>query len=609
MRDAAPAGPGTLDRPGSTDAARPAAPTGFAHLDAARSVRIETPEHVPIGFELAGIGSRGAAVILDVVALGITASVLAVAGMGFAGLGVTEWVANAGFAVYLLVLFALQWGYFFVAEGFFNGRTLGKHALGLRVVGEGGTRVTLQASALRNLVRFVDIQPVGTSLVGLGLIALHPRAQRLGDMVAGTVVVRDRRPTHEIPEMEAATGGTGRSSLEPRQFDVLAGYIRRRDALPKDVRRRLAGRVADAMEPALLRRGRLEASLDQLLTELHESEEALHAPGGGANMQAVALVRAQAPVWKRFRSLTDRAGRRGLAALDEEELAEFTSLYREVSADFARARTYGGSLQLCFHLESLVGEAHNLFYRGGDDGFDFVGWLRRGFPAAVRRNRGFVLGAAALLFLPAAVTWGSVTDDPELGRRILPPEIVSRAEESGDRLRRGEPYVEVPSVQMSVFSSSIMTNNLQVAFLAAAGGILAGLGTVAILVLNGIHLGSVFGMFGTHGGAGLLWSFVHPHGVLELTAITISGGAGLILGWAVLAPGRRTRGRALREDGRVALSLLGGAGVLLVLAGLVEGFVSPARLAPFLKEAFSATVAVLLALYLAGVSLRGGPAA
>lgn len=586
----------------------PAGPTGFAHLDAARSVRIETPEHVPIGFELAGIGSRGAAMILDVGALGVAAFVLAVAGMGFVGLGVAEWVANAGFAVYLLVLFALQWGYFFVAEGFFNGRTLGKHVLGLRVVGEGGTRLTLQGSALRNLLRFVDIQPLGTSLIGLGLIALHPRAQRLGDMVAGTVVVRDRRPTHEIPEMEAATRETGHPRLEPRQFDVLARYIRRRDDLPGEVRTRLAGRVADAMGSALPRRERLRASLDRLLTELYESERRLQAPGGEASMQAVALVRAQAPVWDRFGNLTERAGRRGLSTLSEEELAEFTSLYREVSADFARARTYGGSLQLCFHLESLVGEAHNLFYRGADGGgVDLVDWLRRGFPTSVRRNRRFVLAAAVLLFLPAVVTWGSVTDDPELGRRILPPEIVSRAEQSGDRLRRGEPYVEVPSVQMSVFSSSIMTNNLQVAFLAAGGGILAGLGTVFILLLNGIHLGSVFGMFDVHGGAGLLWSFVHPHGVLELTAIVISGGAGLILGWAVLAPGRRTRGRALREDGLVSLSLVAGAAVLLVLAGLVEGFVSPARVDPFLKGAFSATVAILLALYLAGI--RAGPSA
>ena len=173
----------------------------------------------------------------------------------------------------------------------------------------------------------------------------------------------------------------------------------------------------------------------------------------------------------------DKAARRGLGTLSENELEEFTSLYREVASDLARAHTYGGSLRLCFYLERLVGEAHNVFYRERTYGFLALEWLRTGFPGTLRRHRGYVAVAATLLFAPALVTYAGVRDDVEAGRRLAPPAMVTRAEEAADRLRRGDPYIDVPPVQMSVFSSSVMTNNVQVAFLAAAGGIFAGLGT------------------------------------------------------------------------------------------------------------------------------------
>jgi uncharacterized membrane protein SpoIIM required for sporulation len=143
-----------------------------------------------------------------------------------------------------------------------------------------------------------------------------------------------------------------------------------------------------------------------------------------------------------------------------------------------------------------------------------------------------------------------------------------------------------------------MTNNVQVAFLAAAGGILAGIGTVVLLVFNGVSIGSVLGLYHAHGAGILIWTFVLPHGVIELTAIVVAGAAGLVLGRVIIAPGRRTRGRALREDGRECLALVAGAGVLLVIAGLVEGFVSPAQAPPVFKWAFAALVAVCLFSYL-----------
>ena len=138
---------------------------------------------------------------------------------------------------------------------------------------------------------------------------------------------------------------------------------------------------------------------------------------------------------------------------------------------------------------------------------------------------------------------------------------------------------------------------MQVALLAFAGGVLAGSLTVLLLVFNGVHLGTVLGLYANEGLLGVILAFVFPHGFMELTAICLAGGAGLWLGSAVLAPGRRTRRAALQARGREALSLLAGVVGLLVIAGIVEGFYSPSGLPAAAKFAFGGATALLLAVY------------
>ena len=142
--------------------------------------------------------------------------------------------------------------------------------------------------------------------------------------------------------------------------------------------------------------------------------------------------------------------------------------------------------------------------------------------------------------------------------------------------------------------------------MAFAGGVLAGAGTVMLLVFNGVYLGSVLGMYANERLLGVILAFVFPHGFMELTAICLAGGAGLWLGSAILMPGRRTRRAALQERGREALSLLAGVVGLLVVAGIVEGFYSPAGLPAVAKFTFGSVTAVLLALYFAAAGRREG---
>src|SRR5579859_3550238 len=140
----------------------------------------------------------------------------------------------------------------------------------------------------------------------------------------------------------------------------------------------------------------------------------------------------------------------------------------------------------------------------------------------------------------------------------------------------------------------IFTNNIQVAFLAFAGGVLCGLGTTYVLVSNGVLLGGVLGAAQFYGVSPLVWSFISPHGYLELTCIVIAGAAGLMLGDALLRPGLALRREALARASRRAVELAVGAAPVLVVAGLIEGFISPSDLDIPIKLAIGPLAGVAL---------------
>src|SRR6185503_828495 len=168
------------------------------------------------------------------------------------------------------------------------------------------------------------------------------------------------------------------------------------------------------------------------------------------------------------------------------------------------------------------------------------------------------------------------------------------------RTREGKGYIPDPQIFRPVMASQIIANNVQVTFSVFAFGIGFGIGTLLVLVLNGVSLGGVFGLYTAKGIGDLLLKFVAPHGVLELSAICIAGGAGFLLAAAVLVPGPRTRKRALVENSRRAIRLVAAATLLLLVAGTLEGFVSPIEWWPLsAKLAVSGATALLLVLYLA----------
>ncbi len=562
-----------------------------------RRIALETPEHVKLEYQLADLGSRAAALAVDLAI--IVAAMLLVA-------LVFRYTGGFGQAVLYIVGFFAMWGYFLFFEAVWDGRTPGKRALGLRVLHDGGEPLSFQGSVLRNLIRIVDLQPGWAGMAGAASILLNRRAQRLGDLVAGTIVVRDAGGGEMFGDEPQTDGRARRPRLSVEQFALVAGYVARRTGLEPAVRQRVAASVWDAVRSAAGGSSLdPEAAPDTHLVRLHAEEAPRHAARqGGASLQAAAMARERREAWGAYTDLVEKGRAGGLDRFSEAEVRAFGRLYRGVTADLARARTYGASPGLLEAVERWAGAGHNLLYRAkGRAAVPLGRWIGRELPRAVRRHHRPVLLAALLLVGPMLASYAAVRDRPALARSIMPAGMLARAENTA----RGDinaSYIEVDGGQRPALSSALVTNNVQVSFVAFAAGLLAGAGTVLILVFNGVLLGAAFGLYANNDVLGVILAFVFPHGVMELTAICLAGGAGLGLGSALLVPGRRTRRDALRERGRAFLSLVGGAVLLLIVAGLVEGFYSPSGLPAVAKFAFGGTTALLLTAYF-GFAGRG----
>jgi len=323
--------------------------------------------------------------------------------------------------------------------------------------------------------------------------------------------------------------------------------------------------------------------------------------GGGAGRTTVTAERFVArkrEAWEQFRTVATRIEHAGVGALPPSEIPAFAARYREVAADLARARTYGVDPHIIEYLERLVSAGHNALYRARGRSRQPLGrYLLGEFPGAVVLSWRYVMVAFLLFTVPAAVGYVMLRERPELAEEIMPPTMVSRAEQAAERQARGEGYAQSPDEELPVIASFIITNNILVCFWAFSGGLLAGLFTLWSLVFNGLSIGMGFGVFANHRAAGYLGTFVVGHGVLELTAIFISGGAGFRLARALIAPGDRTRKDALVAEGMIAVKMIGAVICLLALAGTIEGLLSASDGPAAVKFLVGGLSAVLLGLY------------
>jgi uncharacterized membrane protein SpoIIM required for sporulation len=210
-----------------------------------------------------------------------------------------------------------------------------------------------------------------------------------------------------------------------------------------------------------------------------------------------------------------------------------------------------------------------------------------------------VLVAFLLFAVPAVVGYVMIRERPALAEEIVSPVMVSRAEQAAARQAEGRGYAEAGEDVRPVLAAAIITNNIQVSFGVFVGGLTGGLLTAWLLFANGMMLGLGFGLFQNYNAAGYLATFIAGHGILELTAIFISAGAGFRLAKALIAPGDRTRKDALVVEGRIAVRMIGAVVTLLAIAGAIEGLLSASDAPAGWKYGVSAATAVLLVLYFA----------
>ena len=274
--------------------------------------------------------------------------------------------------------------------------------------------------------------------------------------------------------------------------------------------------------------------------------------------------------WAELEELVAAAKRRP-ERLGHDRARRLGTLYRAAAADLALARRRFPGDPVVRRLESLVGRARHLVYDAPGRRASALRFFRRDYWRLVASRPVPLLVAAALLFGPALLSGAWAWTDPDAAGGLVGDEYQTVTEPRDDGADLGLSVEEE-----AAFASGVFTNNIQVTFFAVAGGITAGLGTAFVLLLNGTLLGTVAGLATESGNGRVFFELVTAHGVLELSCIVVAGAGGLRLGWSIVDPGRRRRSDSLVAEARRTIAIALGTAPWLVLAGLVEGFLTPA---------------------------------
>jgi uncharacterized membrane protein SpoIIM required for sporulation len=302
------------------------------------------------------------------------------------------------------------------------------------------------------------------------------------------------------------------------------------------------------------------------------------------------------PRWAELETLVKRSGGRA-ERLGPDGVRRLGALYRAAAADLALARRRFARDASRTRLEQLVPRARQVVYGAGSRRGSLRHFVSRGYWRRVRERPVALAIGALMLFGPMAAAAIWALGDPGAAIGLVPEEFRAAADPRlGGR--------EVPVDQQAQLAGAVFTNNVRVTLLAFAGGIAVGLGTAAVVIYNGTFVGAIVGLAVGAGHGRELIELVAAHGVLELSCVVVAAAAGLRLGWSIVEPGTRTRTRSLTTEARKTIEIVIGTAPWLVLAGLVEGFVTPRAIGPGGALAVGVPLA---ALYWSLVLWRGAP--
>lgn len=307
------------------------------------------------------------------------------------------------------------------------------------------------------------------------------------------------------------------------------------------------------------------------------------------------FIKERQSAWQRLEDLLALLDRTSLRRLHREDVRELGRIYRRTASDLAIARAESRDPRLVNYLNSLVIRAHGRIYRAeaAEGRHRLRNFYARDFPQTFRRTWRYMALAFAVFMLFGVIAFLGTWHDVEFSD-LAGIDAAWRASNTDAGVRWWQRLNEAN--QMG--ASFIMVNNIQVMFKAFAAGAFFGIGTLYVLAFNGALIGSVLALTFRAGYGNELLTFMSGHGVIELSCIFIMGGAGLLYGTAVLFPGDLSRFDNLRLRGREAIKLVMGCVPLLVVAGIIEGFISPAGIPPAVKLSIAALTFVALYSYL-----------
>ncbi|MDP2340231.1 MAG: stage II sporulation protein M [Deltaproteobacteria bacterium] len=535
-----------------------------------------TPERVPLTLPLAGIGERAIATVVDAMILVLVlAMILTIySGWGRGDLEADVRNASRNLVIVLVVCFVVGLiGYDIFFDLVFAGRTPGKRAARVRVVDRSGQSPPLLTSLLRNMLRLVDMLPIG---YGVGAVVMFfTGTRRIGDLVAGTLVISERdRGVRAYDAVKAAALDVLVTAPAWSDADVAAAV---------DVVTRTVGL------------GKLPAEIPckRVLQKLPAIAGAPTDVPARALLAAavVSMAEANEGLAVRLRRLADAedALRKALAGFEDHSLDAdvVDAAVRQASSELLLATRRQTPAR---HLESLSLALLDLERRrrppAGPLGPRLRRFLAVDVPQAVWSERANIARAAGVLSLALVLGFAIAFADADLARALVGDDLAVEIENGAAWTNK----IETDHAYAST-SIAIILNNIAVGLRVFVYGVAGAVGTLLGLVSNGLSIGAVFGYATRLGTQETLLRFIVAHGPLELSMICVSGGAGLCLGRAVLSPGRRSRLQALREEGGRGLRLMVFAMIGFAVVGGVEGFVSPGTHFP---TALNATVGALL---------------
>lgn len=298
--------------------------------------------------------------------------------------------------------------------------------------------------------------------------------------------------------------------------------------------------------------------------------------------------------WQRLEDLLKLLDTASLRRLRREEVRELGRIYRRTASDLAIARAESRDPRLVNYLNSLVIRAHGRIYRADAQGGKRIRlFFTRELPRTFRRTSRYTLLSFSVFMLFAVIGFVGTRYDPEFSELV------------GVSPAFREMYIETKThwwerlnESNQVGASMIMTNNIMVTIYTFAFGATLGIGTLFYLAINGANIASVMALTYRAGFGNDLVTFVVAHGVVELSCIFIAGGSGLLIGSAMIMPGDLTRADALKTRGMEAVRLMIGVAILLVLAGTIEGFISPVPIDPRIKYGIGGVTGIAMYSYL-----------